>query len=420
MKGVGARSVVIAIVLFFVAAFFAYAFWPRALGVDMATIDRGVMMVTIDEEAKTRVHDAFVVSAPVAGRLLRVDVEPGDAVIEAETIVARLTPANPTVLDIRTEEQAKAAVDAAQAALKLAKADVQKATADEVYTRAEAQRARDLRPDDAVSQSQLDAAERAWRASSATLDMAKATVSMREADLKNARAMLMTFSEADKLSMTTNPHPREVLSLRAPISGRVLRVIQESETIVQAGAPVLEIGDPRGDLEIVAELLSTDAVKVNAGDRVIIDKWGGSAPLEGVVERIEPWGYTKFSALGVEEQRVNAIIQFSGEENDRSALGHGYRTEVRIVIWEDGNALKVPASALFRSGETWSVFKVHNGKAQRADIEIGESNGSQAVVKSGLSENDEVILYPGNQIVDGVRVKNARFSSVTVQSPGTP
>jgi HlyD family secretion protein len=405
MKGVKSRTVVIAIALLVVGAFFTYAFWPRALSVDMATIERGAMMVTIDEEAKTRVHDAFVVSAPVAGRLLRVDVEAGDAVVEAETVVARITPANPSVLDIRTEEQAKAAVDSAEAALILAKADVDKATADKVYTKAEVERARDLRPDDAVSQSQLDAAERAWRAASAALDMAKASVAMREADLKNARAMLMTFSEAEELSMKTNPHPREVLSLRAPISGRVLRVIQESETVLQAGAPVLEIGDPRGDLEVVAELLSTDAVKVQAGDRVIIQKWGGDKPLEGVVERIEPWGYTKFSALGVEEQRVNAIIRFSGDGSARSPLGHGYRAEVRIVVWEDVDALKVPASALFRSGDKWSVFKVTNGRAQLIDIEIGESNGSEAATMSGLSEGDEVILYPGNQIIDGARVK---------------
>ncbi len=405
MQGVKSRSLVILGVLVIVVAFFAYAFWPRAINVDMAVIERGAMMVTIDEEAKTRVHDAFVVSAPVAGRLLRVDVEPGDPVVEAETVVARLTPANPTVLDIRTQEQAKAAADAAEAALSLAKADVQKATADEVYTRAEVKRARDLRPTDAVSQSQLDASERAWRASVATLNMAKASVAMREADFNNARAMLMTFSEAEELARNTNPHPKEVLSLRAPISGRVLRLIQESETVVQAGAPVLEIGDPSGDLEVVAELLSTDAVKAKPGDRVIIEKWGGGTPLDGVVERIEPWGYTKFSALGVEEQRVNAIVRFAGDENTRSPLGHGYRAEVRIVIWEDDDALKVPSSALFRSGEKWSVFKVENGRARLAELELGQNNGSEAEIISGLAEGDRVILYPGNQITDGVRVK---------------
>lgn len=405
MKGVRSRAIVIAGVLAFVAAFFAYAFWPRALGVDMARIARGGMIVTIDEEAKTRVHDAFLVSAPVAGRLLRVDVEPGDAVIEGETIVARLAPADPSVLDVRSEAQAKAAVEAAEAALALARADVKNANADAVFAKAEVERARALRPADAISQSRLDAAERAWRGASAARDMADARVAMREADLKNARAMLMSVSEAKKLSMATNPHPREVLTLRAPISGRILRVIQESETIVQAGAPVLEIGDPGGDLEIVAELLSTDAVSANAGDRVIIDKWGGGAPLDGAVERIEPWGFTKFSALGVEEQRVNAIIRFTGDESARAGLGHGYRAEVRIVIWEDDDALKVPASALFRSGDSWAVFRVENGRARLTEIRIGESNGSEAAILEGLSEGDDVILYPGNQIADGARVK---------------
>ncbi len=409
MHGVKSRTIVIGVVLLFVAAFFLYAFWPRALRVDMAAIERGAMMVTINEEAKTRVHDAFVVSAPVAGRLLRVDVEPGDTVIEAETVVARLTPANPAVLDMRTEEQARAAVDAARAALTLARADVDKATADEIYTLAEAERARDLRQDDAVSQSQLDAAERAWRAASAALDMAEASVDMREADLKNAQAMLMTFSESENLNSSANPHPREILSLRSPISGRVLRVIQESETVVQAGAPVLEVGDPRGDLEVVAELLSTDAVKTKAGDRVVIEDWGGGIPLEGVIERIEPWGFTKFSALGVEEQRVNAVIQFTGEESARDALGHGYRTEVRIVIWEADDALKVPASAMFRSDQDWSVFRVADGRARLTTIQIDRSNGSEAAVVSGLTEGDNVILYPGNQVVDGARVKRRRL-----------
>ncbi|MEL7486306.1 MAG: HlyD family efflux transporter periplasmic adaptor subunit, partial [Pseudomonadota bacterium] len=173
----------------------------------------------------------------------------------------------------------------------------------------------------------------------------------------------------------------------------------------QAGAPVLEIGDPRNDLEIVAELLSTDAVKVKPGDRVVIEKWGGASPLEGIVDRVEPWGYTKFSALGVEEQRVNVIIRFSGSAEARRGLGHGYRAEVRIVIWETANALKTPTSALFRSGGEWSVFKVVAGVARRVNIEVGENNGSEAVVASGLSEGDVVILYPGAQVVDGARIK---------------
>lgn len=405
MKGVKSRTIVIAVALIVVALFFIYAFWPRAVSVDMAVIARQPMMVTIDEEAKTRVRDSYVVSMPVAGRLLRVDVEAGDGVVGGETVIARIAPASPSVLDVRTEEQAKAAVAAAEAALALANAEVKKAAADETFNQAEVERYRDLRPHDAVSQSQLDSAERSWRAASAALDMAKANVKMRDADLKNARAMLMTFSEAEMLSLATNPHPRDALEIQAPISGRILRVIQESEAVLPIGAPILEIGDPQSDLEIVAELLSTDAVKANPGDRVIIEKWGGETLLDGEIERIEPWGFTKFSALGVEEQRVKTIIKFTGAESIHDSLGHGYRTEVKIVVWEDKNALVVPASALFRSNGDWAVFKVVNGKAKLAVIQIGRNNGTEAEVLEGLSERDSVILYPGSQISDGARVK---------------
>lgn len=409
MQGFKSRTLVIAAALLVVVLFFTYAFWPRAISVDMAVIERKTMMVTIDEEAKTRVRDSYIVSTPVAGRLLRVEVEAGDPVVSGETIIARIAPTAPAVLDVRTEEQARAAVAAAEAALALANAEANKASADEDFTKAEVERYRDLRPHDAVSQSQLDSAERAWRAASAALDMAGANVRMREADLKNARAMLMTFDEAESLGLATNPHPREALEIHAPISGCVLRVIQESEMVLPIGAPVLEIGNPQRDLEIVAELLSTDAVKANPGDRVIIEKWGGEAALEGEIERIEPWGFTKFSALGVEEQRVNAIIKFIGEESTHNDLGHGYRTEVRIVVWEDENALVVPSSALFRSNGDWAVFKITGGKAELAVIQVGQDNGTEAAVLEGLTDGDTVILYPGNQISDGTRVKMRAF-----------
>lgn len=403
------RTLVIAAAFITVGLFFLYAFWPRAIYVDLAVIERNHMALTINEEAKTRVRDAYIISTPVAGRLLRVNVEAGDGVTQSETVVARIAPASPSVLDVRTEEQAQAALAAAQAALALANAEVKKAKADEDFTYAEASRYRELRPHDAVSQSQLDKAERAWRAASAALDMARANVQMREADLKNARAMLMTFSDAEKRNLATNPHPIEALEIRSPISGRVLRVIQESETVLPSGAPVIEIGDPKSDLEVIAELLSTDAVKARPGDRVIIEKWGGDAMLTGEIERIEPWGFTKFSALGVEEQRVNAIIKFTGEESAHDALGHGYRTEVKIVIWEDKNALVVPASAIFRLDSNWAVFKVVNGRAKETVIQVDRNNGTQAQVLSGLNEDDTVILYPGNQIVDGIRVKERKI-----------
>lgn len=405
MSGFKSRTIVIGAVGILVALFMLYSFWPRAMIVDMGEATRGPMIVTIDEEARTRVRDAYVVSAPVTGRLLRVDVEPGDTVTGRETIIARMLPANPSVLDVRTEEQAQAAFDASEAALTLSRAEVNRAKADADYARAEVERARTLRETDTVSQAALDRAERAWRSADAALETARAAVAMREADVENARAMLMSPSEAERIAMSINPHPHESVPLRAPVSGVILRLIQESETIIAAGAPILEIGDPSGDLEIVAELLSLDAVKVSAGDRVIIEKWGGDSDLEGVVKRVEPWGFTKFSALGVEEQRVNAIIDFTGDARAHGKLGHGFRVNVRAVVWENENALKAPASAIFRTGDEWTVFKVENGRARLTTIEIGQSNGLDTEITSGLSEGDDIILYPGNRLADGTGVK---------------
>lgn len=405
MGGLKSRTSVIVIASAVVGLFMLYAFWPRAMPVDLGSVTRAPMTVTINEEAKTRVRDAYVVSAPIAGRLLRVDVEPGDSVVAGETVIARLTPSNPSVLDVRTEEQARAAVDAAEAALALAQAEMRRAEADRDYAAADVDRTRQLFASETVSQAALDRAERAWRSADAALDTARAAVALREADLENARAMLMTPSEAESKIMSTNPHPRESIPLRAPISGRILRVIQESETVLAAGTPIMEIGDPLGDLEVVAELLSTDAVKVSPGDRVIVEKWGGEPPLEGAVEKIEPWGFTKFSALGVEEQRVNTIINFISDQDTHQRLGHGFRVEVKIVIWEDENALTVPSSAIFRLDEDWAAFKLVNGRARLTELELGRNNGVDAQVTSGLEEDDRIVLYPGNRITDGARVK---------------
>lgn len=405
MSGLKSRTMVIGAVGLVVFLFMLYSFWPRAMIVDMGEATRGSMMVTINEEARTRVHDAYVVSAPVTGRLLRVDVEPGDMVTGQETVIARILPANPSVLDVRTEEQAAAALEASEAALTLANAEVNRADADADYARAEVERARTLRETDTVSQAALDRAERAWRSAAAALETARAAVAMREAEVENARALLMSPSEAERIAMGINPHPHESVPLRAPVSGVILRLMQESETVIAAGAPILEIGDPSGDLEIVAELLSLDAVKVSAGDRVIIEKWGGEGDLEGVVRRVEPWGFTKFSALGVEEQRVNAVIDFKGDQAAREKLGHGFRVNIRAVIWEDENALMIPASALFRTEEEWSVFKVENGRARLTTVEIGQSNGLDTEIISGLSEGDQIILYPGSRLDDGTGVK---------------
>lgn len=405
------RATVIIFGILLVVGFLSYSFWPRAIIVDIGTVTRGSMAVTIDEEAKTRVRDAYTVSAPFSGRLLRIESEPGDKVIQHETVIARLLPANPTVLDVRTEEQAKAAVEAAMAALVLAQAEVKKAAADADYAKLEIDRTRKLRASDVVSEVALDRAERSWRAASANVETAHAAVAMRQADVSQAQSMLMTFSEAQKIALAINPHPKDSVPINAPISGCVLRVLQESETIINAGAPILEIGNPSEDLEILAELLSTDAVKISSGNRVIIEKWGGDEPLEGFVEKVEPWGFTKFSALGVEEQRVNAIVKFSGSADAHQKLGHGFRVEVKIIIWENENALKAPSSAIFRNGDDWAVFKVENGRARLTTIKIGHNNGLDIEIVEGISKDDQIVLYPGNQISDGALIKERTLTN---------
>jgi HlyD family secretion protein len=391
------------------AATLSYAFWPRPVMVDIGETARTPMVVTIDEEAKTRVRDAYVVSAPIAGRLLRVEVEPGDSVQDNETTIARMLPLPPSALDIRTREQARATVSAAEAALRVARADLNKAMADKDLADLDVKRTRKLRQSDIVAQAELDRASRAWRLANASLDTAKAAISMREAELANARARLISFSEGPAPG-TDVPESEDTIPLLAPVSGRILQVMQKSETTLAAGAPILEIGDISNDLEIVVELLSTDAVQVSPGDRVIIEKWGGPYPLSGIVERVEPWGFTKFSALGVEEQRVNGIIKFINPLEHRENLGHGFRVETRIVVWEAEDALTVPSSALFREKGGWAVYTVVDGRAHFKSIEIGRSNGVRAEILHGLEAGDRIILYPGPGITDGTRVEQRKVN----------
>lgn len=381
-----------------------YTFWPRPVPVDLGRAARGPMVVTIDEEAKTRVRNAYVVSAPIAGRVLRVDVEPGDPVIGGETVIARMLPLNPSALDVRTREQARAAVSAAEAALRLARADLNKAIADKELADLDLERAQALHEKGTVSKATMDRVRRVWRAAGASLDTAKAAISMREAELANARARLISFDDP-RVAGSGEPAADNAIPLTAPVTGSILRVMQKSETTLAAGSPILEIGNISNDLEIVVELLSTDAVQVEPGNRVIIEKWGQPYPLSGVVERIEPWGFTKYSALGVEEQRVNAIVQFVDPLQKRQSLGHGYRVETRIVVWEAEDALTVPSSALFRAAGGWAVFVVDGGTATYRDVTIGHSNGLLAEVIDGLAEGEQIVLYPGPGIVDGTRVK---------------
>ncbi len=381
-----------------------YAFWPRPIAVDLGKVTSGPMMVTVNEEGRTNVRETYVVSTPIAGRLMRVQVEPGDYVESGKTIIARMLPINPEALDIRSREQARADVSSAEAALRLAQAEMNKAMADKSLADSDFARARSLFDRGTISQAGLDRAEQTARSAQAALDTSRAAISMRIANLDSANARLISFNDPDQIAAAES-QLNQITTIKAPVSGSILRVIQVSEITLSAGTPILEIGDISNDLEVVVELLSTDAVKVATGDRVIIDDWGGSSTLSGVVDRIEPWGFTKFSALGVEEQRVNTVIRFSNPEERRESLGHGFRVEVRIVIWEDQNALKVPSSALFREGENWAVFVVKAARAVLTPVSIGHNNGVEAEVLNGLDPGEVIILYPGAGITDGTRVE---------------
>ncbi|MCB1439047.1 MAG: HlyD family efflux transporter periplasmic adaptor subunit [Nitratireductor sp.] len=418
MAGRTSRTILTLVAAAAVGGALAYAFWPRPVQVDMQQVERGPMMVTIDEEARTTVHDIYVVSTPINGRLQRVEVLPGTAVIKDKTVVARMLPSNPDILDVRTREQAETAVRAAEAVLQVARADADRAEAELELARSNLERISALRANNTASQAALDDATQKAKSAQAAAESAKALIAVREAELANARARMIGFDDTGLANALQNS-ANNIVPIHAPESGVVLRINQQSETTLPVGSKIMEIGNVDNDLEIQAELLSSDALKIREGNRVIITDWGGEGTLEGVVSRIDPWGYTKTSALGVEEQRVNVTISFAGNRSDREGLGHGFRVDVRIVIWEDDNALIVPASALFRKGTHWYAFKViptsgpllesgtasaRSGTATLTKVDIGRNNGITAEVIDGLAQGDQVIVFPSQTIADGTRV----------------
>ncbi len=392
-----------------VAAALAAAFWPRPVLVDTDTVRVAPMLVTINEEGRTRVRQPYVVSSPIAGELQRVTLQPGDPVVRGETVVARMRPVNPAALDIRTREQARAAVEAAQAALRVARADLNKAIANRDFAKSELDRVGQLVERKITSQVALERAEQEARVADADVETVRAAIAMREAELMQARAQLIGFDDLG-LSEALAGKGQEPggIPLRSPIDGTILKVIHKSKTTLPAGEAIVEIGDVAGDLEVVAELLSSDAVRVAIGNRVIITNWGGDRDLSGTVARIDPYGYTKFSALGVEEQRVETTIRFSDKSEDRDqnrdGLGHGYRVELRIAIWETDAATVVPSPALFRHGGGWAVFAVVDGRAQRRAVRIGHNNGTLAEVLDGVTPGTQVILFPSASLAPGQKV----------------
>jgi HlyD family secretion protein len=374
-------------------ALLVVTFRPASVPVDLATVSRGPLTATLDHEGRTRVRHRFVVSAPVAGRVRRISAEPGDAVVAHSTILATFVPAAPALLDARTRTEAAARVKAAEAAV--TQADAVRGQAQAALTHAVEVRDRTRRLFEQGA------------AAKAELDAAVASASEREEDVRRANAAITSArhevdaAKAVLLDDATGAAPP--IDVRAPIDGVVLRRLHESEAVVPAGEPLLELADP-ADLEIVSDYLSTDAVQMTPGMVVTIDRWGGGSTLKGRVRLVEPQASVKVSALGVEEQRVNVIVAFDDPRGAWAALGDGYRVETHVVLWETADALKVPSSALFRRGSAWAVFVADAGRARLRKVEIGRQSGFEAQVLNGLSEGDSVLVHPSDTVADGVRI----------------
>lgn len=374
-----------------------WLFRPEAVPVDFADVNRGPIEVSISDEGETRVRDVFVVSAPLPGLMRRIALKPGDDVVAGSTVVARIAPSDPAFLDRRSEGESRAAMRAAEAGLNLARAALDRAEAERDFAASEAGRYRELAAANTVALNELEAAERRNRTAAAAMEEARANLQVRSFELEQANARLLSPLRASDADCA------ECLDVYSPVSGSVLRVLQESEAVVTSGTPLLEVGNP-ADLEIVVDLLSSDAVRVEPGQRVLVEAWGGEGTLNGVVRRIEPFGFTKVSALGIEEQRVNVRVELTDPPQRWQRLGHGYRVEPRIVLAAVESVLTVPRGALFREGGDWAVFVLDNGRAVLRTVELGLQNGLAAEIRSGLSEGERVVLQPGERVSPNVRL----------------
>lgn len=391
----GPRILLAAFVLVFAAAI-TLALRKPAVPVDIGQASRGAMMATVDDLGETRVRDLYVVSAPVTGQLLRVPLKPGTLVVPHATILARIQPMEPTPLDARAYSQAQAEVRQFEDRLSADRSRIAELRAQLSFSERDFARVESLAGRGFVPQASLDRARAARDRDKAALNIAVRAADATAHNLESAKAALLVSGTAKKGS--------GALDVTSPVRGYVLRVPQESERAVVAGTPLVEIGDPK-QLEIVTDLLSSDAVRVRAGAPVLIEDWGGERPLKGRVRLVEPYAFTKISALGVEEQRVNVVVDFTEPLEAIRRLGHGYRATVRIVTWSAPEVLKVPISALFRSAGKWSLFTIdRNRRARLKTVSIGHMNDKEAELLGGLNAGEKVLLHPSDKVGEGVKV----------------
>lgn len=388
-------SIVGGLLLLLLVAFGLYwVFMPQPVLVETAEVVATTFQDTIEEDGRTRVRDRYLVSAPLSGRVQRMALEAGDAVQEGQTMAIITPPVSP-LLDPRVRLELEAQVGAAEAAVEEAESLYEQAKVLLVQARADLERTQKLAEQNVaaaaqlqreellvlVAERQLIATERRWHAAAHVLEQARAA-----------------------LKTADNYEPGESYPVLSPINGRVLRIVQESENVVSQGSPLIEVGDP-GDLEIAVDVLTTDAARIKDGDKVIIERWGGPTDLEGAVRRVEPSGFTKVSALGVEEQRVWVIVDLTSPRETWTGLGDGYRVEVKIVVDQTDQATVLPVGALFRRGDAWNVFVVEEGRVLLREIQVARLSQRVAAIAQGVGSGDIVVVYPPAALADGSNVR---------------
>ncbi len=356
---------------------------PKPAPVESAQVTTGRLRVTVNEEGKTRLRQRYIVSAPVAGQLRRIPFKAGAELTNTQAVVAIIDPVRPALLDARTRTLAQAKRDTADAQLARAREQHK-------FALSELKRNEPLHHDGTVSAQEFEQVQ--WREAAAAKDLTAA-----EAALREAEAQLLEFNATPASDQTP-------VELHTPVCGRVLKVYEESARAVTAGTPLIEIGNPN-DLEVIIEVLSRDGARINPGTPVEFEQWGGTQPLQGAIRFVEPAAFTKVSALGVEEQRVYAVADLLTPLAERGNLGDQFRVEARIITWQNERTLKVPSGAVFRQGQDWHAYVIEQGRARLRSVKIGHTSETETEVVDGLKEGEAVLLYPGDRIQDGLRVR---------------
>lgn len=358
------------------------ALWPKPLQVETARVSTGKLRASVNEEGKTRIRQRYVISAPVNGQLRRIPFKAGADIGSTQTVVAVIDPISPALLDARTRTLAEAGRDTAAA-------QVERARAQQKFAASELRRNQKLFGDKTISEQQLEQVQ--WQETSASRELAAA-----EASLRQAEAELIEFTGPASVS-------RPPVELRAPVVGRVLKVFEESSRAIATGTPLMEIGDPN-ELEVIIEALSRDGAMIKPGTPVELEQWGGPEPLQATVRFVEPAAFTKVSALGVEEQRVYVVADLLTPPGQRGSLGDNFRVEARIITWQNERALKAPAGAIFRQQDQWHAYVINGDRVELRTVKTGRTSGTETEILDGLKDGDEVVLYPGDRVRDGIKV----------------